>query len=54
MGRLESAMANLIPGSYTAVVRGAGNTTGTGLVDGAVRGKPEATGTGVAQVYFLQ
>jgi uncharacterized delta-60 repeat protein len=31
---LESAMiANLAPGSYTAVVRGAGNTAGTGLVD---------------------
>ncbi|HYJ06166.1 MAG TPA: delta-60 repeat domain-containing protein [Chthoniobacterales bacterium] len=31
---LESAIiANLEPGSYTAVVRGAGNTTGTGLVD---------------------
>jgi hypothetical protein len=31
---LESAIiANLTPGSYTAVVRGAGNTTGTGLVD---------------------
>jgi hypothetical protein len=31
---LESAIiANLTPGSYTAVVRGTGNTTGTGLVD---------------------
>lgn len=31
---LESAIiANLEPGSYTAVVRGAGNTAGTGLVD---------------------
>ena len=31
---LESAIiANLAPGSYTAVVRGLGNTTGTGLVD---------------------
>jgi hypothetical protein len=31
---LESAIiANLSPGSYTAVVRGAGNTTGTGIVD---------------------
>jgi uncharacterized delta-60 repeat protein len=31
---LESAIiANLAPGSYTAVVRGAGNTAGTGLVD---------------------
>ena len=31
---LESAIiANLTPGSYTAVVRGAGNTTGTGVVD---------------------
>jgi hypothetical protein len=31
---LESAIiANLIPGSYTAVVRGVGNSTGTGIVD---------------------
>jgi plastocyanin len=31
---LESAIiASLAPGSYTAVVRGAGNTTGTGVVD---------------------
>ncbi|HKP02214.1 MAG TPA: hypothetical protein VJU77_02535 [Chthoniobacterales bacterium] len=31
---LESAIiANLEPGSYTAVVRGAGNTVGTGVVD---------------------
>jgi hypothetical protein len=31
---LESAIiANLAPGSYTAVVRGLGNTTGIGLVD---------------------
>jgi hypothetical protein len=31
---LESAIiADLAPGSYTAVVRGLGNTTGTGLVD---------------------
>jgi hypothetical protein len=31
---LESAIiANLLPGSYTAVVRGLGNTTGTGVVD---------------------
>jgi len=31
---LESAIiANLAPGSYTAVVRGLGNTTGTGIVD---------------------
>jgi len=31
---LESAIiANLAPGSYTAVVQGAGNTVGTGLVD---------------------
>jgi hypothetical protein len=31
---LESAIvANLAPGSYTAVVRGAGNTVGTGVVD---------------------
>jgi uncharacterized delta-60 repeat protein len=31
---LESAIiANLTPGSYTAVVRGAGNTAGTGVVD---------------------
>jgi uncharacterized delta-60 repeat protein len=31
---LESAIiANLAPGSYTAVVRGAGDTTGTGVVD---------------------
>ncbi|PZR76717.1 MAG: hypothetical protein DLM73_01765 [Chthoniobacterales bacterium] len=31
---LESAIiANLTPGQYTAVVRGAGNTAGTGLVD---------------------
>jgi hypothetical protein len=31
---LESAIiANLTPGSYTAVVRGANNTTGTGVVD---------------------
>jgi pSer/pThr/pTyr-binding forkhead associated (FHA) protein len=31
---LESAIiANLLPGSYTAVVRGFGNTTGTGVVD---------------------
>jgi FG-GAP-like repeat/Calx-beta domain/FG-GAP repeat/HYR domain len=31
---LESAIvANLTPGSYTAVVRGVGNTTGTGVVD---------------------
>jgi hypothetical protein len=31
---LESAIiANLIPGSYTAVVRGLGNTAGTGVVD---------------------
>lgn len=31
---LESAIiANLSPGSYTAVVRGVGNTTGTGIVD---------------------
>jgi hypothetical protein len=31
---LESAIiANLAPGSYTAVVRGLGNTTGTGVVD---------------------
>jgi hypothetical protein len=31
---LESAIiANLTPGSYTAVVRGAGNATGTGVVD---------------------
>ncbi len=31
---LESAIiANLAPGSYTAVVRGVGNTTGTGVVD---------------------
>jgi hypothetical protein len=31
---LESAIiANLVPGSYTAVVRGFGNTTGTGVVD---------------------
>jgi hypothetical protein len=31
---LESAIvANLAPGSYTAVVRGFGNTTGTGVVD---------------------
>jgi hypothetical protein len=31
---LESAIiAELAPGSYTAVVRGAGNTTGTGVVD---------------------
>jgi hypothetical protein len=31
---LESAIiANLGPGSYTAIVRGAGNATGTGLVD---------------------
>jgi hypothetical protein len=31
---LESAIiANLAPGSYTAVVRGVGDTTGTGLVD---------------------
>jgi hypothetical protein len=31
---LESAIiANLQPGSYTAVVRGAGNTVGTGVVD---------------------
>ena len=31
---LESAIiADLAPGSYTAVVRGAGNTTGTGVVD---------------------
>jgi len=30
----ESAIiANLMPGSYTAVVRGAGNTIGTGVVD---------------------
>jgi hypothetical protein len=32
---LESAIiANLSPGSYTAVVRGFGGTTGTGVVDG--------------------
>ena len=31
---LESAIiANLTPGSYTAVVRGVNNTTGTGVVD---------------------
>jgi hypothetical protein len=31
---LESAIiANLAPGSYTAIVRGAGNSTGTGVVD---------------------
>jgi hypothetical protein len=31
---LESAIiANLSPGSYTAIVRGFGNTTGTGVVD---------------------
>ena len=31
---LESAIiANLAPGSYTAVVRGLGNTVGTGVVD---------------------
>jgi parallel beta-helix repeat protein len=31
---LESAIiANLLPGSYTAVVRGLGNTVGTGVVD---------------------
>lgn len=31
---LESAIiASLVPGSYTAVVRGAGNTIGTGVVD---------------------
>jgi hypothetical protein len=31
---LESAIiADLVPGSYTAVVRGVGNTVGTGLVD---------------------
>lgn len=31
---LESAIiANLVPGSYTAVVRGVGNATGTGVVD---------------------
>jgi len=31
---LESAIiANLLPGSYTAVVRGLGNTAGTGVVD---------------------
>jgi hypothetical protein len=31
---LESAIiANLAPGSYTAIVRGSGNTTGTGIVD---------------------
>jgi hypothetical protein len=31
---LESAIiANLAPGSYTAIVRGAGNTVGTGVVD---------------------
>jgi hypothetical protein len=31
---LESAIiANLVPGSYTAVVRGLGNTVGTGVVD---------------------
>jgi hypothetical protein len=31
---LESAIvANLAPGAYTAVVRGAGNTVGTGVVD---------------------
>ncbi|MEY2510769.1 MAG: hypothetical protein QOE26_1532 [Verrucomicrobiota bacterium] len=31
---LESAIiANLAPGNFTAVVRGAGNTTGTGVVD---------------------
>lgn len=31
---LESAViVNLAPGTYTAVVRGVGNTTGTGLVD---------------------
>jgi len=31
----ESAVvANLIPGAYTAVVRGAGDTVGTGVVDG--------------------
>ena len=31
---LESAIiANLAPGSYTAVVSGAGNSTGTGVVD---------------------
>jgi len=31
---LESAViANLVPGSYTAVVRGFGGTTGTGVVD---------------------
>jgi hypothetical protein len=31
---LESAIiANLAPGNYTAVVRGVGNTTGTGVVD---------------------
>lgn len=31
---LESAIiANLAPGSYTAVVRGSGNSTGTGIVD---------------------
>ena len=31
---LESAIiANLLPGNYTAVVRGVGNTTGTGIVD---------------------
>ena len=31
---LESAViAELVPGSYTAVVRGAGNTVGTGVVD---------------------
>lgn len=31
---LEAAViVNLAPGSYTAIVRGAGNTTGTGVVD---------------------
>jgi hypothetical protein len=31
---LESAIiANLVPGSYTAIVRGLNNTTGTGVVD---------------------
>jgi hypothetical protein len=31
--RESAIIADLIPGSYTAIVRGVGNTTGTGVVD---------------------
>jgi len=53
---LESAIiANLAPGSYTAVVRGLGNTVGTGLVDAydISAGSPARLGN-VATRGFIQ